>query len=255
MTLAELLTELRENILHDRSDRASGTPDYLWSDATLVRYIDEAQRRFARQGLVIRDGSTPEVTQVTLQTGVSTYTLHPSVLAVISTRLSSDRTDLARTGHAALDTYRQPDPYFFDPAQLSSLPPGKPLAYSTDEYLSADDYDSVGVVTLRVYPEPTAQYNNQILKLRVVRLPLNKLTVNCGPRTPEIPEIHHLDMLDWAAYLALRIVDVDAGWTSRAIEFRQSFEATVAEARRIAMRKMFAPAHWGFGRNGFSWER
>jgi hypothetical protein len=28
----------------------------------------------------------------------------------------------------------------------------------------------------------------------------------------------------------------------------------VAEAKKVAMRKMFAVSNWGFGRNGFSWE-
>jgi len=140
MTLSELLTELRTNILYDRSDRVAGTPDYLWSDATLIRYINEAQNRFARLGLVIRDGQTPDATEVMIRTGVTEYALHPSVLAVISAKMPGDTADLARAGHSAFQTYRQPDPYFFDPAQLSTMPPGKPLAYGTDEYLGSDDY-------------------------------------------------------------------------------------------------------------------
>jgi hypothetical protein len=254
MNLGDLLTELRENILHDRSDRVAGSPDYLWSDATLIRYINQAQRRFARKGLILRDSTTPDVTQVTLQTGVTEYTLHPSVLAVISARVSTDNADLARAGHSALNTYRQPDPYFFDPSQLSTLPPGKPLAYSTDETLGVDDNDSVSVPVMRVYPEPNSAYNGTVIKLRVVRLPIDDLTTNNLNAVPEIPQDHHLEMLDWAAYLALRIVDIDGGAPNRAAEFRASFEAHVKEARDAAMRKMFVPLQWGFGRNGFSWE-
>jgi len=62
-------------------------------------------------------------------------------------------------------------------------------------------------------------------------------------------------MLDWAAYLALRIVDVDAENVSRAMEFRGTFEDSVKKARSAAMRKLFAPLHWGFGRNGFTWDQ
>ena len=252
MNLSELLNELRENILYDRSDRIAGTPDYLWSDATLTRYINQAQNRLARHGLVIRDGLSPDATEMTIRTGVTEYTLNPSVLAVISAKMPGDTADLARAGHAAFQTYKQPDPYFFDPAQLSSMPPGKPLAYGTDEYLGADDFDAVSVVTLRLYPEPTAAYDGQILRLRVVRLPLYPLANPTD--TPEVPEEHHLEMLDWAAYLALRIVDVDGGMPARAAEFRASFEEHVKRARNTAMRKMFTPAQWGFGRNGFTWE-
>lgn len=255
MILDDLLTELRENILHDRSDRVSGETDRLWSDATLVRYINEAQRRFARLSLVIRDGTSPDVTQVTLQTGVTSYTLHESVLAVLSVRLAGDSADLARAGHAAFDTYRQPDTYYFDPGQLSAIPPGKPLAYATDETIGEDNEGSMGAAVLRVYPAPTAAYNGQILNMRVIRLPVEAFSLLNLKAVPEIPEDHHLEMLDWAAYLALRIVDVDAGMPSRAAEFRASFDAAVKQARDAVMRKFFTPLQWGFGRNGFSWER
>lgn len=255
MDLGDLLDELRKNILHDRSDRIAGDADQLWSDETLVRYIHEAQRRFARQALVIRDGTTPCVTQLRLQAGSDTYALHPSVLAVISARMEGDTSDLARTGHSSLQTRQVPDSYFFDPNALSVLNPGKPVAYATDEFLSFDDLDSSGVATLRVYPVPDAAHTGALLRLRVVRLPVEPLRQDNLRGVPEIPEDHHLEMLDWAAYLALRIVDVDAGMPARAAEFRSSFEAAVKEARKVAMRKLFAPQAWGFGRNGFSWER
>lgn len=254
MDLGDLITELRENILHDRSNRVAGAQDYLWSDATLVRYIDEAQRRLAREGLVIRDGSTPEVTTITPQNGVDNYALHPSVLAVISAKREGDTADLARAGHSAFQTYRQPDPYFFDPSSLSTLAPGKPLAYSTDEYMRSDEDGSFSVVNLRLYPVPATGYLEPI-RLRVVRMPIERLDVRNLRAVPEVPDMHHLEMLDWAAYLALRIVDIDGGMPNRAMEFRASFEDTVRKARSAAMRKMFTPLQWGFGRNGFSWER
>lgn len=254
MTLQELLDELRFNILHDRSDRVAGTPDYLWSDVALVRYINEAQRRYARLGLLIRDGSS-DVTRVTLQAGVNQYALDPSILAVMSVRYPGDTADLARGGHAAFDTYRQPDPYYFDPSQLSTTGPGKPLAFATDDYLSADDYDSTGVVTLRVYPVPGALQQGQVMQMRVVRMPLDDLTTRNLRAVPEIPVDHHLEMLDWAAYLALRIVDIDAGAPERAGDFKRTFEENVQKARNNAMRKLFAPSQWGFGRNGWSWEQ
>lgn len=255
MNLGDLLSELRDNILHDRSNRVEGTPDYLWSDATLVRYINEAQKRFARRGLVIRDGSTADVCELTMVAAKNVYGLHPSILAVISARRDGDNADLKRAGHAAFDTYASPDPYYFDPAQIDQLPPGKPLAYATDEYLTGDDYDSMGATTLRLYPTPSADYAGQTVRLRVIRMPLDDLSPSRLTAVPEIPSEHHLEMLDWAAYLALRIVDVDGGMPGRAMEFRASFEEHVRNARNAAMRKLFSPLQWGYGRNGFTWER
>lgn len=255
MTLEDLLSELRENILHDRSDRVSGSTDYLWSDETLVRYINEAQNRFARRGLVLRDASTAEVCEVTLATNTDVYTLHESVIAVISCRHEDDAFDMQRTGHSTLGMYQTPDSTYWDPGSISALPAGKPLVWSTDEQVIADDNDSLSRVQLRLYPKPSATYNGDKLKLRVVRMPLNQLTTKALKAHPEIPSSHHIEMLDWAAYLALRIVDLDAGAPMRAAEFRESFENHVNQARREAMRKMFAPTPWGFGRNGFTWEK
>ena len=255
MILSELLSELRENILHDRSDRVAGDEDQLWSDATLIRYINEAQRRFARKALILRDGATPEVTQITLVSGAQQYTLHESVLAVMSAKLVGDTADLARAGHSSFDTYRTPDSYYFDPSSLSSLAPGKPVAYDTDEMMGEDDQGALGAASFRVYPASTADYAGQIIQLRVVRLPINPFTSKNLKAEPELPEDHHLEMLDWAAYLALRIVDVDAGMPDRAKEFRDSFEDHVKTARASMMKKTFTPLQWSFGRNGFSYER
>jgi|ERR1043166_1729432 hypothetical protein len=253
MTLDDLLLELRENILHDRSDRVSGNEDQLWSDTTLVRYIDEAQRRFARQTMIIRDGTTASVTQVTLVANTNSYALHSSVIAVISAHLAGDTADLARAGHSNFDTYHVPDTYFFDPSQLSTLPPGKPLAFDTDEFLREDANNMAGPMNLRVFPIPSATYAGQIISLRVARLPLKRFELKELTAVPEIPEDYHLQMLDWAAYLALRIVDHDLGDPMRAEEYKKSFEATVEQARKEVWRKIFTPLQWGFGRNGFSW--
>lgn len=250
MNLRDLLSELRENILHDRSDRVEGSSDFLWSDQSLIRYINEAQRRFARRGLILRDG-TSEATRVTLKTGVIDYMLHPSVLAVMSARITGETSDLARTGHAALGTLTRPDTAFFDTNQIGMQQPGKPLAFTTDEQLGPDDNDSASVVSLRVFPAPSADFDGKIVQLRIVRLPLENMLGMA--QVPEIPEDHHLEMLDWAAYLALRIVDHDAGNAPRANEFRASFEDHVKNARQSAMRKLFAPTPWGFGKSGWSW--
>ncbi len=253
MILSDLLQELREGILNDRSARVSGSSDYLWTDATLIRYINEAQRRFAVRGLVLRDGSTDEVTRIEMVEDQDTYPLHPAVLAVISAKVEDQQADLTRVGHSVLSMYRPPSEAWFDPTYFSSVPAGPTLAYLTDEELSADDSDSLSNVTLRVFPPPAAAQDGQVLRLRVVRKPIETLRVGGLNASPEIPEDHHIEMLDWAAYLALRIVDDDAGSPKRATEFASSFEAHVQSARTSAMRKLFAPIPWGFGRGGFSW--
>lgn len=254
MKLADLLDELRNNMLFDRSAYTGGTaPTYLWSDDTLIRYINEAQKRFARRAFVIRDASTPEVVNVTLKNGISEYTLHSSIITVLTARLSTASVDLIRTGHWALGTYSPPNTNIWDVNQLLSIQPGKTLAFATDEEMVEGDSGSRNTVTMRVFPTPSPTEDGQIIKLRVCRLPLDELTSNDEEAIPEIPEDHHLEMLDWAAYLALRIVDHDAGDPERAQEFANSFEAHVKNALKLVLKKLFAPQPWGFGKNGWSW--
>src|SRR5574343_1086299 len=257
MILSELISELRRNILYDRSDRTDGDSDQLWDDDTLVRYIDEAQRKLAREGLVIRDGSTVEVTQVTLATGQHTYALHSSVIAVISARYDTDQPDLKRVGHWFLAGFQVPDRDYFDVNLATTLTPGRPLAFSTDEEVrtNSDAGDSAGVMALRVYPTPTASENGKKVYLRVIRMPIERLGKKHLKMTPEVPEEHHLEMLDWAAYLALRVQDQDAGNSSEAAKFESRFLATIKRAQRAQMRKLFSPQGWGFGRSRWSWEK
>ena len=253
MTLEQLLSLLRGAILNDRTSRVSGSSDYLWTDEELVIYMNEAQRRFATQGLVLRDGTSPEATRITLVAGQSSYDLHESVLAVLSARVSSQEVDLQRVGHSVLNAYRQPTESWIDPSSLTTMPPGAPVAFSTDETLSLDDYDSLGRATLRIHPAPSDALAGTIIQLRVVRKPIEQLQLSDLQASPEIPADHHLEMLDYAAYLALRIVDDDAGSVKRAADFKATFEENVTEARKSAMRKLFAPMDWGFGRGGYSW--
>ena len=256
MQLGDLLAELRDNILHDVSDQVAGAvnSDYLWSDATLVRYISLAQRGFARKSKCLRDSVTAQCCQFTTVALQQQYKLDPSVIAVLSVQMTGDAYDLARAGHAQLNTYRMPDTYFFDPSSLSNVPPGKPLCYTTDETLVNDSDDDLNAVSLRLFPIPSAAYAPIVGSMRVVRLPLNPLSVANLTARLELPEDYQIDMLDWAAHLATRKLDVDAGMPDRSKEFAATFEAKCLEAKKDLQMKEFTPAQWGFGGNGFTWQ-
>ena len=249
MNLEALLSELRENILRDDAELASGPDDKLWSDDALVRYINDAQQRFARKTLSLRDASTPEVTEVTLATGVSSYVLHRSVLAVISARYSTETIDLGRVGRARIMEQPMYDPPWFDSSTVSSLAPGKPLAFYTDETL---DVDSKGAVTLTVYPTPGADQDGTTVYLRTARLPLEEFTVNKMKAECELQDEYHLDMLEWAAYRATRNSDID-GHSSASERHEKRFNDAVSEVLKDVRKKMMPPVRWEFGRGGFTW--
>jgi hypothetical protein len=262
MNLGEQLAELRFNVLRDRSDLIAGDTDSLWSDETLLRYIGDAERRFARRSLILRDATTPEVTQLTLRQGVQTYPLHRSLLAVISARYWSPGGapgtgyDLQRSGHALITQAAPLEALNWDPADpySSQLPPGAPLAYYTDETLV---YNRAARMTLSVYPLPDVTQDGTLLYLRTIRLPLSgyrNIETDLA-RESELNEDYQLDVLEWAAYRAQRTFDGDAGAPTLAEQHKQAFLDALTQATREAKRKMFAETTLRYGANGFSWER
>jgi len=251
MNLEALLAELRENVLRDDAKLASGPNDELWTDETLVRYINDAQQRFARKTLSLRDASTPEVVEISLATGVSAYVLHESILAVVSARYDTDVVDLQRVGRARIMLVPpHEDPPWFSPSLVSPLTPGRSLAFSTDETLSVDPKQAV---TLTVYPAPTVDENGKIIYLRTARLPLTKFDVEELDVDCELPEEYQLDMLEWAAFRATRNSDID-GHSSASERHEKRFDQACHEILKDVRRKMRVPMQWEFGRGGFAWE-
>jgi len=252
MTLSEQLEELRVNILRDRSDIISGDADSLWTDDTLIGYIKDAERRFARQTLIIRDSTTPEVTRITLKAGVPTYATHASVLSVISARYDTDSFDLQRSGHGLILQFTPPEFLTYDPNAAYTIPPGRPIAYMTDETLV---FARQQKVTVTVYPTPGADENNKVLSMRVVRLPMTEYSSSGLENESELPEDYQLDALEWAAYRAQRGFDADAGASTQADKHKEAFDEAVLKAQKEAKRKMFANITVRYGMNGFAWTR
>lgn len=252
MTLDDQLQELRNNILRDRSDIIAGDTDCLWSDETLLMYIKDAERRFARQSLIMRDSTTPEITQIKLKNGVATYATHKSVISVLSARYDTNSYDIQRSGHAIVTQANPPEFLSFDPTSPYTVAPGAPLAFYTDETLV---FARQGAVTVTVYPAPGATEDGKILYLRTIRLPMSGYGTDCLDRESELPEDYQLDVLEWAAYRAQRGFDADAGAPTSADAHKLAFTESVARATQEMKRKMFANTGIRYGSNGFTWQR
>lgn len=252
MTLDDQLQELRFNILRDRSDMIAGDTDSLWSDETLVRYIGDAERRFARRSLILRDATTPEVCQIRLIAGTNQYPIHRSVIAIISARYAGNQYDMQRSGHAIIANSNPPEFLSFDPASPPTISPGPPLAYYTDETMV---FGRQGGITLMTYPPPGLAEDKTTVNLRVIRMPVSTYTMNDLGIESEIPEDYQLDVLEWAAYRAQRGFDGDAGAPTSADAHKAAFEEAIARATQELKRKMFANTGIQFGSNGFSWVR
>lgn len=250
MNTQESLDELRNSLLRDISTLKSGPPDHYWPDETLILYLNDAQRRFARMSLCIRDDTTPDVCQIVLISGTDIYGLHPSVISVTSARHQDNTQDLRRVQHATAVNFSNVDVDITEMALVQT--PGKPTSYSTDEGLDPADSHAT---RLRLFGVPTDSANDtetgKIVYLRTIRKPIEKLSIKKLDAELEIPEDYHLDMLEWAAYRALRNLDIDAEDRAKATAHKTRFEEAIAECKAEVKRKMFQPLSWSFGAAGY----
>ena len=210
MTGNEALEELRVNILRDTSDSVAGESDQLFSDDALIRYIDEGVKKFLFLTRLAAFNSGA-VCEIALESGTDSYLLDESVTSVLSVRLA-DAPALTAEGSDA----------------LASLPPqsGTPRLYALTE----------ATRILRVYPTPDDTVDGSVLTLRVLSTGVKSLTntPDALSRPLPVPDIFALDVLEWAAYRALRNHDADAEHMAKATAHKQRFDDAVTAGRDYA---------------------
>lgn len=227
MTLRELLDELRTNILRDVSTAANGRikDGSTWTDAALLRYIRDAESKFVSQTLCLRDSRTEEITQIQMVTGQAEYDIDARIVSILAAQLDG-RVVLGRTtwaGRFGADPVLSPNTSYTAPNET-----GQPRIYYTDR-----DTKAIGF-----YPAPSEQQAGKTVRLQVARMPINPLSGLDD--VSEIPEQYHLDLVEWAAWRALRNHDPDIDGANEALallrarteQHRTRFEAAVAECKR-----------------------
>lgn len=227
MNTSELLQELRENVLRDVSDAESvGEQDLLWSNSSLLRYLNEAYFRFCRLSKYLQDATTEEVTVVELESGKADYPLNPAILEVLS----------AEYGNLSLAT-----------TTTQVILGDRPDTASPQAYVTAyRDHPVTAVVpdyqlgTLKVVGTPRDADDGGRINLRVCRLPLEPLKLD--GEGPELPFHMQLDMLEWAVYRCLRNHDYDGENMQKANSHKRRFEEAVEEAIEEYRARSFAGA-------------
>lgn len=224
MNVKELLEELRENLLRDISDEVNvQDTGLLWSDSTLVRYINDGQVHFAVETGLFRDETTAPITRITLVEGQEQYALDPRVIAVLGARIAPNW-HLSRTTYGAM--FSNSGDVALGYVRQGPFTNGTPRRFYTDR-----ETGKIGV-----YPPPDAQSAGQTVIMRVTRKPLEPLKVNDLNAVPEIPEEFHLDILEWAAWRALRNHELDGENMAKASAHKKRFEDAVAELERKSKR-------------------
>lgn len=193
MKLGELLAMVRRDELDDDS-----TP-YLWSDASLIEYAEDAENEACRRASLLRDATTTAICRITLAAGTASYDIDPRVLRVRRARLVGNA-PLRPMTTAELDECRSG---WEDES-------GEPVAYVADWETGA----------LRLYPTPNAVGT---VELQVVRLPL--VAMNDMEDTPEIHARFHRDLRHWIVKRAFSKKDSETEDLKRAAEAEARFAA------------------------------
>ena len=204
MTRAEMLIELYAVLNAD-----SASPPAGWSEASLLRYLAEGQDKFCEQTGYFRDITNYSLT---LQTGVAVYAIPDRTIQVL------DIWDGTRKlGKILPDSTTVSDEW---PEDLGAAATGPPAQWRTDQ--------TTGYIKL----------NGDVLTLHLWRYSRYDLAGSgavpegggaAPPAAPELPSRFQLACVEWAAYKAFNIHDMEAQDPVKAKDHLDNFKGYVSD--------------------------
>jgi len=162
-------------------------PDYLWSDAELIGYLNEAQEEAARRARLLIDATTPEICTVTLVGGQANYDLDERIIGIRS----------------AQPSWRTRPLHGVTVVELDNDYPGWQDRFGQPEVVILDF--QTGSLTL--CPTPSMAEEELTIQLRVTRLPL--VSVHDEQDRPEIKVVYHRSLIHWIKHKAYLKKDAD----------------------------------------------
>jgi hypothetical protein len=215
MTPRELLAVFRDEMSDTKAP-------YLWSDDSVVGFIDDAQNQFARLTDGIPDSTTSAVVNLAVAPAYTdVLPLHPSILKI--------RTAY-RVGEGT-------------PVEVVNVEDMEPRGMRFDgrvgrvrAIVTGMDPDKV-----RLWPFPN---QSDTVRLSVFRMPLTAITDN---EALEIPPQHHLGLLKWMKHRAYSVQDAEMFDKTKAADFEQAFTAYCARAKVEQARARHKPRSVAYG--------
>lgn len=194
MKLSELLTRFR-------SDADDKVEPYLWSDADVKFWLNEAEQEACRRSVLLKDSSTTEICRVTAGTSNPWIALDSRVVRVLRAKPQE------QAGPVGLLSAEQMD---------CNIPSWEDATGTEVRALIAD----METGKLRTYPIMTADV---AIDLTVQRLPLKDMSE--PSHCPEIRKESHVKLVHWALYKAYSVPDIDANDPEKAMKELALFEA------------------------------
>lgn len=204
--------------LHDlfRSEVRDEATPYLWSDAEIYSYIDDAQKMFCRLQGGIADASSA-VTHLSVTAGDVFVSISPLILKLREARRSADGYDLQILNFEDMQSHRLSNDY------------GYSSGYRIDSTTGIVKAVVVGMETNKIRLVHIPQ-EDQTIELIVYRMPLDTIT-SVGGQALEIDEHHHRHLLHWMKHLAHQKQDAETYDRGRSDMFRTEFLAYCDQAK------------------------
>lgn len=198
-----------------RADVRDEAAPYLWSDAEIYSYINDAQRMFCRLQGGIADASSA-VTQLSVTAADVFVPISPLILKLREARRESDGRDLELLNFEDMQSQRPVDDY------------GYRAGFRIDNTTGTVKAIVLGMEQnkIRLVHIPD---EDQTISLIVYRMPL--LTIAGAGQSLEIDEHHHRHLLHWMKHLAHQKQDAETYDRGRAEQFRDAFLAYCDQAK------------------------
>jgi len=179
-----------------RSERQDMAQPYLYTDAEIVGWLNDAIDEACQRAHILED-ATSAFTSFNVTAGTLSTALPDYVLKVI--RLTADGRRIDETSIAELDEK--------NPRWESQEGETQGFIYGRDN-------------TLRLYPTPT---KTVAVKLRVSRLPMDMLSADVETEDIPVPRPWHAKLFNWVYRCAFMKNDVETQDTNKAADFEARF--------------------------------
>lgn len=185
-----------------RDEMADTVPDYLWSDALVYGYMDDAQKQFCRDAYGIEDARSYSIATAA---GSEWYAMDSKILELRGVVDSRGCTIPVHTAPQAR----------FRGVRFDGVS-GRPQCFVKGMQRGY----------LRAYPIPTSSDTG------TYRLETLRLSEDIGAGDDfEIEDHHHRNLLSWVKYRAYSKHDAETFNAAKAAEFRTEFALYCQEAR------------------------
>lgn len=176
---------------------------YLWSDAAVTGWLNDAADEAANRALLIHDVNTTSVCQIAVTANVATYPVHTSVINITRCAFvpTGDTQEVVLFGSTEYELDRE-------------TPGWRTMQEVPTAFVHKD-------ASIRLNRLPPAG----MLHMEVNRLPLAPMALTTD--TPELAAIHHRHLVLWALFKAFSVPDAEKVDPQRAAlaerEFTQVF--------------------------------